>query len=130
MLLEALELASRSDKSEKLQPSETLTIEHLLPQEWAKHWPMQDGSDEEKETEREKLLHTLGNLTLLTNKLNPAISNGPWDKKLVEIDKFSVLALNRELRPYKNWNEEMIGKRGASLFEVARKIWPYPGEGK
>jgi hypothetical protein len=30
---------------------------------------------------RESVLHVIGNLTLLTEKLNPSVSNGPWSKK-------------------------------------------------
>ncbi|MBL3668424.1 HNH endonuclease [Streptomyces sp. M2CJ-2] len=29
---------------------------------------------------RQVLVHTLGNLTLLTRRLNPAVSNGPWER--------------------------------------------------
>ena len=30
------------------------------------------------EAERDRIIHTLGNLTLLTGKLNSKVSNGPW----------------------------------------------------
>lgn len=128
MMLEALESAMRSDKSEKLQGDEKLTIEHLLPQDWRKHWPLPDGEpDEEAEVTRERLLHTMGNLTLLTNKLNPSISNGPWEKKLPAILEYSVLTLNKKLKS-EDWNEERILARGEALFRVARGIWPHPEE--
>ena len=29
-------------------------------------------------TERDRLIHTIGNLTLLTGPLNSKVSNGPW----------------------------------------------------
>jgi hypothetical protein len=50
-----------------------LAIEHVMPRKWQQHWPSQ-GSDEE---DRDRLIHTLGNLTLLTGKLNSTVSNGP-----------------------------------------------------
>src|SRR6185369_781627 len=40
MLLEALERKLRTSKSEQMQLKEKLTIEHLLPQKWRKHWPL------------------------------------------------------------------------------------------
>ena len=43
------------------------------------------------------MLHTLGNLKLLTEKLNTSVSNGPWDNKLVAIAQHSVLRLNKEV---------------------------------
>src|SRR6185436_3770255 len=50
-------------------------IEHVMPQAWAKHWSLPPGG---KESERDARIHRLGNLTLLTKKLNSTISNGPW----------------------------------------------------
>lgn len=51
-----------------------LAIEHVMPRKWQQHWPVQ-GIDE---VDRDRLIHTLGNLTLLTGKLNSTVSNGPW----------------------------------------------------
>ena len=68
-------------------------------------------------------MHTLGNLTLVTGKLNPALSNGPWGDKLPEILKHSALALNRELGEIPSWDEAAIRKRGERLFEFARVEW-------
>ena len=70
----------------------------------------------------------MGNLTLVTSKLNPALSNGPWERKLPEILKHSALALNRELADDPCWNESSIQERGKLLFEFARQEWPRPGE--
>ena len=43
-------------------------IEHVMPRRWTTHWPAPEGPH--GETERERLMHTLGNLTLLTGPLN------------------------------------------------------------
>ena len=50
-------------------------IEHVMPQDWTKNWPPLPGFDEE---ERDARIHRLGNLTLLPQKLNSKLSNGPW----------------------------------------------------
>ncbi len=127
MLLEAIELQLRSGKTEKFTLQETLTIEHLMPQEWRQHWPLPRDEDPNKAAEeREGLLHTVGNLTLLTKKLNPALSNGPWRAKRAEIRKHSLLKLNVEVVDRDDWDEASIRKRAQALSEVARKIWPYP----
>src|SRR5207244_7668458 len=52
----------------------SLAIEHVMPRKWLANWPL-DGHDE---AERDRTIHTLGNLTLLTPKLNSKQSNGPW----------------------------------------------------
>jgi hypothetical protein len=127
MLFEALELEIRTGKSEKLELSEKLTIEHLLPREWKKHWPLPAGkTPEEAEPERERLLHTIGNLTLLTSQLNPSVSNGPWKRKKPEIITHTLLRLNSQLASYPSWNEAAIRKRGSALFDIAKRIWPRP----
>jgi hypothetical protein len=122
MILEALELQLHSDKTEKIEFKERLQIEHLLPRRWQKHWPLPDG--QEAEEERARLLHTFGNLTLLTKKLNPSVSNGPWEKKRKQILEHSGLNLNRKLQEH--WNEQEIIERGKTLFDTAKAIWPRP----
>ena len=104
-------------------------VEHLMPQKWQAHWPLPAGGPEAEEA-RESLIHTLGNLTLLTAKLNPAISNGPWgdDKtgKRAAIAKHSALAMNRQINDAKVWDEAAIRGRSRALGEVALRIWPRP----
>lgn len=131
MILEALECELYTTKTEKADVDRALTIEHLLPQDWGKHWPLtfapEDPKGEEKaERRRKDLLHSIGNLTLLTKALNPSVSNGPWPKKQHEILKHSALNLNRRLADIEAWNEEAIEARTAELFPVALKIWPHP----
>lgn len=68
----------------------------------------------------------MGNLTLLTNSLNPAVSNGRFKAKRSEILKHSAINLNRFLQDLDTWDEEAIADRGKTLFKVASKIWKYP----
>jgi hypothetical protein len=130
MILEALERRLRTSKSEKIALEEKLTVEHLLPQEWRKHWPLPDGADEAAEQRRERILHTLGNLTLLNRKLNPAVSNSAWKKKRPELLKHSLLRLNHELTYFSEWDEQCIENRSRQLFEVARSIWTHPTDSR
>ena len=67
-----------------------------------------------------------GNLTLVTNKLNPSLSNAPWTEKKTAIMEHSALAMNRKLQNEVRWNEETIRDRGEKMFELALKIWPRP----
>jgi hypothetical protein len=127
MLLEALERRLYDPKTEKIEFAEKLTVEHLLPREWEKHWPLPVGVPaEEAKGRRELLLHTIGNLTLLTKRLNPSVSNGPWEDKRRAILKHSALNLNRPLGDIAEWGEATIEARGRQLFKVARQIWPRP----
>lgn len=133
MVLEALERRMRSDKSEKLEFGETLTIEHLMPQKWGQHYSLPEDVDPvQAKMERERIIHTFGNLTLLTRALNPAVSNGPWlgydgkSGKRDEILAHSALALNRVFQNVAVWDEAAIAQRGEELLEVAKKQWARP----
>lgn len=124
MLLEALERELHSDKSEKLHFGEKLTIEHLMPQVWQINWPLPNGAGAEAEAVRERMVHNIGNLTLLTNSLNPSVSNGAWSQKLPAVLEHSGLNLNRKLQKETQWDEDRIKTRSLALFDVACRIWP------
>lgn len=130
MVFRALERELRDTRySEGLDISQKLHIEHILPREWAHHWPLPGNRPEEVERiERDEAKHTVGNLTVLTEKLNPKISNWPWAKKRKEIQKHSVLLLNKQLvDSYPDrWDEETIVDRARSLAATAQKVWPGP----
>ena len=127
MLLEALEAAARSERSEDIVLRGRLTVEHLLPQSWEVTWPLPDGADPEKgRARREALVHRFGNLTLLTKKLNPSVSNGAWQSKRNGILEHSALALNRWFQKAADWDEQAIEKRTEALGRVALEIWARP----
>jgi hypothetical protein len=128
MILEALELQRRaSNKTEDLAlPKKKLSIEHIMPRGWTNtNWPLPNDIDEAKET-RDRLLHTLGNLTLVTGSLNSSLSNDAWAKKVVTLNKYSILLLNADLQRESEWNETTIRKRSKELFNLAKIVWPYP----
>lgn len=125
-LLETLETALHDSRTERILTK--LHIEHLLPQSWKQHWPLPGNEDaEESAARRDRVLHTIGNLTLVTKSLNPALSNAPWTKKRKEIRKYGALTLNREVADEDEWNEGRIEARARILFKTARKVWAYPG---
>ena len=131
MILEALEAALHTGKTENVKVERKLTIEHLLPVDWERHWPLvvrEDTPDAQEEALRARnhALHGIGNLTLLTKHLNPSVSNGPWLKKREGILKHSALNLNRIFQTVDVWNETYISQRSRDLLAVATKIWPYP----
>lgn len=129
MVLEAIERRIRTGKSEALTFEEKLTIEHLMPQKWDAYWPLPSEADPaEARATREELMHTMGNLTLVTQKLNPALSNGSWEAKRPEILKHSALALNRELVDVPRWDSQSIQDRGKALFGFACKEWSRSAE--
>jgi hypothetical protein len=105
----------------------SLAIEHVMPRKWLSHWPL-DGRDE---AERDRMIHTLGNLTLLTKRLNSKQSNGPWrgeGGKREGLERHDVLFLNRELlkQAGDKWTDDAIALRTKELTEAIIRIWPVP----
>jgi hypothetical protein len=82
----------------------------------------------ESDDRRDKLIHTLGNLTLLTKRLNSSVSNGPWADKRSGLQDHDVLFLNRKLieTAKSDWSNEYIRTRTRDLIEVIIRVWPVP----
>jgi hypothetical protein len=125
-ILEVLELQLHSELSERLQIMEKLTIEHIMPQEWADCWPLPTKAGEAEVEVREAAIHRLGNLTLLTKKLNPKLFNGPWEEKRKAIGKCCRLNLSANLAALPDWNEGTIEEWGELLVKAAQELWPRP----
>ena len=126
LLLEGIEDKLTTPLTEKMKLADKLAIEHLMPQGWRQHWSPPAGDPVSAIAERDHRLDTIGNLTLLTERLNPSVSNAAWPEKKPKILKHSALALNRELQKYDTWDDERIEKRSIELFDVAKKVWPGP----
>lgn len=129
MVLEAIEMSLRSEKSEPLGVTKKLTVEHIMPQKWENDWPppMSTSVSNEDEVEsRHQTIETIGNLTLIAGKLNSSLSNGPWIEKREELRKHSSLFLNKTLLDDAPdvWDEEAIKSRCQYLAEKITEIWP------
>ena len=109
-----------------------LTIEHIMPQKWQDNWPLEsDVTDVEKIVEkrarRNRIIHSIGNLTLVNGRLNASLSNAPWLDKRNTLNQHTVLFLNKRLldeAPDK-WDEELIEERARYLSKLAANVWPY-----
>ena len=130
-VLEAIEDQLREGKAED-SIAKKLTIEHVMPREWLRNWPLVLGSDflelsalEEAKAERERLIHTIGNLTLVTGKLNKSLSNAPWAEKRERLNTYSGLLLKESITSKDVWNEETIKERSRYLAKVAAEVWPH-----
>jgi len=131
ILLEGIEEELRTPQAETDHvPRGSLTIEHILPQSWHEHWPLPHNLSGEAaqnaEVERDSRLHSIGNLTLVNDKLNPSLSNAAWPHKQAGLQEHSVLFLNKTLlaNPPEVWDEARIEERGSGLAKLAAKVWP------
>lgn len=141
LILEVIESRTRTGRTEALGLPENLEVEHIMPKGWREHW--QGVADEDAAWSRDRLIHTIGNLTLITKKLNGSLSNRPWTDadahditdggerglgKRSLIDKYSVLLLNKEVTigHESEWTEEDIRRRSRALAVRVSEIWPRP----
>ncbi len=145
-ILARLSTTYQTNKTEEMAIDSALSVEHIMPQNWLANWPMPDGSQgmEWRELEdagpgdpraianhnRERAIHTIGNLTILTQALNSSVSNGPWADKKPALLQASLLPINLQLGAFNRWDEQSISQRGQSLLERALQIWPGPPAAK
>lgn len=138
MILEAVEWQQYTKYQENARPFlDNATIEHILPQNPSEaDWPLvfppnaPETAREEAMLRRADLLHTFGNLTLVTQPLNSSLSNSAFAVKEKELSSQSILMLNRyfTLHSVKEWDEATILLRGEQLFEIADSVWPRPAK--
>lgn len=147
-ILEELERAKRTTYHETTELRHGLTVEHVMPVNWRENWSLASGEAVTAEMElgasvaiimaaeddstlgqivrRNRLKHTIGNLTLLTQPLNSSVSNAGFNEKKLALNEHSLLVLNRELVTHDDWDEVAIERRSADLLKLALQIWPYP----
>ncbi len=130
----------------KLLP-DNLSVEHVMPQTWNKNWPLSSGTipteidifaainnfsieDEgsvgEEIRRRERLIHTVGNLSLVTLSFNTKLSNKGFEIKKKEFAEQSVLMMNKHISDETSWDEQKIEIRSKQISEFAKEIWPIP----
>ena len=103
-------------------------IEHILPQQWHTHWPVEDLA---ARLARDNHVHVLGNLTLLTRGLNSKVSNGPWlgdNGKMSHLAQHDVMLMNNDLQASgaDGWDEQTIDMRTTQMTQAVLEIWPSP----
>lgn len=133
----------RDDKAEDANPIRAqwghLNIEHLMPQSWREHWPI-DENDEDALARREQTLNMVGNLTLTNGRLNAQMRHQAWPKKKPALQQKSTMLITTasilsappgvdqgQAATWANeWDEVRIRKRTAYLTRLAVQVWPRP----
>ena len=129
MVLAGIEEELRTNKAESGEVPGDLHIEHVMPQAWQENYPLPDqrGGNENAADDRNRAIHTIGNLTLVNGRLNSSLSNADWDNKRATLADHSVLYLNKALvnEGPDVWDETEIRRRAEWLHERAVNIWPH-----
>jgi hypothetical protein len=125
-----------------------LDVDHIMPRSWFAHWPLADNSSAtsheaseiellvltgQEPNERQKIIAqrqavipTLGNLTLLNLSVNREAQNFAFGGKRDLLLANTSLRLNIPLISFPTWDEAAIVKRGEVLAEAALRVWPGP----
>lgn len=128
-ILWELELASRSKFSENIERPDGLWTEHVLPVSWNENWPFSEEpfvarySGDHRAIARNTLLHTVGNLTLMTGGLNISSGNSSFADKRNKYDAHTTLFMNKWFSKKTKWDETDIGERGEYLAKLALQRW-------
>lgn len=133
MVLDAIDMALHTSRQENVPLEGEISVEHVLPQNtsavgWELVFPSEATEQKKFELQkrRETLLHSFGNLTLITGPLNSENKDRPFAEKRPRLI-LSKLMLNHYFQNFKNedtWAEPQIEERGQALFKTALKIWP------
>jgi hypothetical protein len=118
--LNGYELLESSQVGRLTPLSQTLELEHVLPQKYKKHseWTQLWNDDD-----AEEWLHRLGNLALLNKRTNTKISNGPFlPLKRNDLGR-SPYPLTRKVAEYADWNVASVEKNHKDLLGIAHKVW-------
>lgn len=132
MVLAAVEQTLYTSKVDATSVPRKLSIEHVLPRAWKRNWPLPEelrGEELEAATvARNERIHRLGNLTIVTQPLNTALSNASWARKRKELNRNTRLLLNvRLLDDYPEvLDEAAIDARSAWLTERILSVWLGP----
>ncbi|OJX66127.1 MAG: hypothetical protein BGO94_04185 [Micrococcales bacterium 72-143] len=106
------------------------TVEHLLPQKWRNNWATDWPADQAEfnAASRDRRLHELGNLTLVTQKLNSRASNANWETKVNYFQEVNDVLLTNDViqaTPLQ-WDDALISARTETLTSSILEIWPVP----
>lgn len=128
-------------------------LEHVMPQKWQSFWNLdvlpildEDGNPVSAETGtriRSDAVYEIGNMTLLTAKLNRELQNYCFKDKVKGttigrkqrpgMDKYAFLSITKEvIKPDLQddgseeliWNEDKIHARTTQMIDAFKEIWP------
>ncbi len=97
--------------------SATYNLEHILPENPGQAW------DYIEETQQDRLIYRLGNMTPLETSRNREIGNGNYSlkRKVYQHSNFEITKAIAE--HYDTWDAQKIESRQQQLAKVANNIW-------
>lgn len=115
-LLTEIETFKRSTEELNVAAPSKVHVEHIYPQT-----PTADA----RLANHASMVNRLGNLTLLSARLNTSIKNGPYEAKKVRYKESELLITKSLEADYVGWGQEEIINRQQELATIALSIWQF-----
>lgn len=113
-LLRKLEEKKRTTEELRINPPSKVHVEHIYPQTPQTGHRIQN---------HEQYINRIGNLTLLSKRLNLTIKNSPFNEKKPFYKK-SELLLTKDVGMADEWGPKQIDDRQSKLAKLAPSVWP------
>jgi hypothetical protein len=104
----------------ELEPSQSLTVEHILPRSPSIAW---ESILEKDQNLAEDGTYRLGNLCLLT-EINRELAGKSFEEKRKVFAKSSIL-LTKQVSEYSSWERNTIEKRQEQMAKIAVTAWRF-----
>jgi len=119
------------------------SLEHIMPVKWQDYWTfdkiphpkLSEIGEDEARKDRDRKIYWLGNMTLLTARLNSALKNYDFERKVLGegrkkgIKAYGELFITKQdiVEPFEAgirvWDESRIEERTRNLFQEFNEIW-------
>lgn len=114
-ILRKLEESKRNTEELEVAPPNKVHVEHIYPQ---------SPREGQRLDAHARIINRLGNLTLLSKRLNVTIRNAPFAEKKPAYQA-SELLITKEIVSLTEWNESTIEERQKDLAKLAPAIWTF-----
>lgn len=112
--------ARQTSAAGELEPSLSLTVEHILPENPSNEW---EGVLKQDPTLADDCTYRLGNLCLL-GSVNKDLANKSFIKKRKSYEK-SDLLFTKNVASFSEWNRKSIEKRQQEMAKIAKAAWQF-----
>ncbi len=118
-LLREIEHAKRVTGEVSVEAPDKVHVEHIYPQTPAAgdKWP-----------NHTQMINRIGNLTLLSKRLNISIKNADFATKKQDAYQSSDILMTKELVEFDKWDANAVQARQKALSQWICDIWRFPGE--
>lgn len=119
MVLFCIELTKWNEKDDIGQLQYNYQIEHIMPQKWKEYWALEEDTPENAE-KRENAVYEIGNMLLLSEKLNKEILNREFN---VKVEGEEAVGRKKPKTGYRARTQLKLTKEILDVYDAGDKVW-------